>query len=167
MQIVLLAGVSLAVGFLLIALISRTAPAATASADAGGDNWVSRISPQDFARLLSMLFTEMKFDIETSNLRAGDVDLFAVNPAPITGARIYVRGVFHPPLGLVGEDEVRIALDTARAEMAAKAVVVTPGAFTSDARASAQGAPIDLLDGPSLLGLVKKHLPQVFAQQHL
>jgi restriction system protein len=114
-----------------------------------------------------MLFTEMKFDIETSNLRAGDVDLFAVNPAPITGARIYVRGVFHPPLGLVGEDEVRIALDTARAEMAGKAVVVTPGAFTPDARASAQGAPVDLLDGPSLLGLVKKHLPQVFAQQHL
>jgi hypothetical protein len=165
-SIVLLSGLSLLVGFLLIALISRTAPARTA-AELPGENWVSRITPQEFARLLAMLFAEMKFDIETSNLRGGDVDLFAVNPTPITGARIYVRGVIHPPLGLVGEDEVRIALETARAEMAGKAVVVTPGSFTADARASARGAPVDLLDGGSLLNLVKKHLPQVFAQQHL
>jgi len=165
-SIILMAGVSLLVGFALIALISRTAPPKH-SADLPGESWVSRMSPQDFSRLLSMLFAEMKFDIETSNLRGGDVDLFAVNPAPITGARIYVRGVFHPPLGMVGEDEVRIALETSRAEMAGKAVVVTPGGFTPDARASARGAPVDLLDGPALLNLVKKHLPQVFAQQHL
>jgi Restriction endonuclease len=166
MSIVLLSGLSLLVGFVLIALISRTAPAKSGD-EFPGENWVSRISPQEFSRLLSMLFVEMKFDIETSNLRGGDVDLFAVNPTPITGARIYVRGVFHPPLGMVGEDEVRIALETARAEMAGKAVVVTPGGFTPDARASARGAPIDLLDGNALLNLVKKHLPQVFAQQHL
>jgi restriction system protein len=167
MSIVMLAGLSLLVGFLLIALISRTAPPIGSGADPGGESWLGRIPPKDFARLLSMLFSEMKFEIESSNLRAGDVDLFAVNPAPITGARIYVRGVCHPPLGLVGEEEVRIALDTARAEMAGKAVVVTPGGFTPDARASAQGAPVDLLDGSALLNLVKKHLPQVFAQQHL
>ena len=167
MPIVLVAGVALMVGFLLIALMARSTPSADGETGPGHENWVSRISSQDFARLLSMLFMEMKFDIEMSSLRAGDVDLFAVNPTPITGARIYVRGVFHPPLGLVGEEEVRIALDTARAEMAGKAVVVTPGRFTPDARAAAHGAPIDLLDGASLLGLLKKHLPQVFAQQHL
>ncbi len=167
MSIILIALVGLAAGFVVIALISRTAPPAGAVAAAGGENWISKLRPEEFQRLLSLVFAEMKFDVESSSLRGGDVDLFAVNPTPITGARIYVRGVFHPPLGMVGDEEVRIALETARAEMAGKAIVVTPGDFTPEARATARGTPVDLLDGPALLGLVKKHLPQTAAEKHL
>jgi hypothetical protein len=167
MSIILIALVALGVGFVLIAFISKAAPSASAVAAASGDNWIARISPEEFQRLLTALFSEMKFDVDSSSLRGGDVDLFAVNPTPITGARIYVRGVFHPPLGLVGEDEVRIALETARAEMAGKAIVVTPGGFTPDAKASAKGTPVDLLDWTALLGLVKKHLPQIAAERRL
>jgi hypothetical protein len=167
MSIIVIALGALVVGFMLIAFISKAAPSASALATASGDNWIARISPEEFQRLLVSLFTEMKFDVDSSSLRAGDVDLFAVNPTPITGARIYVRGVFHPPLGLVGEDEVRIALETARAEMAGKAIVVTPGGFTPDAKASARGTPVDLLDGVALLALVKKHLPQIAAERRL
>lgn len=167
MSIILIGFVALAIGFVLIAFISRAAPSASALAAASGDNWIARLSPEEFQRLLTSLFGEMKFDVESSSLRGGDVDLFAVNPTPITGARIYVRGVFHPPLGMVGEDEVRIALETARAEMAGKAIVVTPGGFTADAKASAKGTPVDLLDGTALLGLVKKHLPQTAAERKM
>lgn len=167
MAIILIALVGLAAGFVLIAFISKAAPSAAAVAAAAGDNWITRLSPEEFQRLLAALFTEMKFDLDSSALRGGDVDLFAVNPAPITGARIYVRGLLHPPLGLVGEDEVRIALETARAEMAGKAIVVTPGGFTPDAKASAKGTPVDLLDGAALLALVKKHLPQIAAERHV
>ncbi|MHB8419430.1 MAG: restriction endonuclease [Myxococcales bacterium] len=166
MSIILIALLGLAVGFVLIALIARAPPPGAASG-APGESWISALQPEEFQRLLSLVFAEMKFDVESSTLRGGDVDLFAVNPTPITGARLYVRGVFHPPLGLVGEEEVRIALDTARAEMAGKAIVVTPGGFTPEARASAQGTPVDLVDGPALLGLVKKHLPQTAAERHL
>ena len=167
MSIILTALVALFVGFILIAFIGRTAPAAALGADAAPENWIARMPPEDFGRLLELLFVEMKFEIESTNRRGGDVDLFAVNRTPITGARIYVRGVFHPPLGMVGEEEVRIAVDTARAEMAGKAVVVTPGAFTPDARASALGSPVDLLDGAALLVLVKKQLPQAFAERSI
>ncbi len=167
MSIIFIALFGLVLGFVLIALISRTAPAAGAVATTGAEAWIAQLSPADFQKLLSRLFEEMKFNVESCTLRGGDVDLFAVNPTPITGARIYVRGVFHPPLGMVGEDEVRIALDTARAEMAGKAIVVTPGGFTPDARATAEGTPVDLLDGPALLGLVKKHLPQTAAERHV
>jgi hypothetical protein len=167
MSIILIALVALVAGFVLIAFISKAAPSASALAEASGDNWIARLSPEEFQRLLSSLFGEMKFEVESCSLRGGDVDLFAVNPTPITGARIYVRGVFHPPLGMVGEDEVRIALETARAEMAGKAIVVTPGAFTPDAKASAKGTPVDLLDGAALLALVKKHLPQIAAERRM
>ncbi|MHB1844944.1 MAG: restriction endonuclease [Deltaproteobacteria bacterium] len=169
MIVLIVAFFALCVGFLLIAFISRTAPAAAGldQAGAGPEAWLGRLRPDELQKLLSLLFAEMKFEIESSSLRAGDVDLFAVNPTPITGARIYVRGVAHPPLGRVGEEEIRIALETARAEMAGKAIVVTPGGFTPEARASASGTPVDLLDGAALLGLVKKHLPQVAAEKHL
>lgn len=166
MSIILTAAVALLIGFVLIAIISKTAPKAGRAIDGGGpDGWIARVEPEAFARLLELLFTELKFEIESTHRRGGDVDLFAVNPTPITGARVYVRGVFHPPLGMVGDEEIRIALETARAEMAGKAVVVTPGSFTAEARASAKGAPVDLLDGAALLALVKKHLPQAFAEQ--
>ncbi|HUB10174.1 MAG TPA: restriction endonuclease [Myxococcales bacterium] len=167
MSIILIALVGLAAGFVVIALISRTAPPVGGVLTPGGESWIARLRPEEFQKLLTLVFSEMKFDVESSTLRGGDVDLFAVNPTPITGARIYVRGVFHPPLGMVGEEEVRIALETARAEMAGKAIVVTPGGFTAEARATAQGTPVDLLDGAALLGLVKKHLPQTAAERHL
>ena len=167
MSIILIALVALAAGFVLIAFISKAAPSASAVAAASGDNWIARIAPEEFQRLLSSLFAEMKFDVESCALSGGDVDVVAVNPTPMTGARIYVRGVLHPPLGLVGEDEVRVALETARAEMAGKAIVVTPGGFTPDAKASAKGTPVDLLDGVALLALVKKHLPQIAAERRL
>ncbi len=169
MIILIVSFVALCVGFVLIAFISRAAPPpGEALARAGGpEAWIGRLRPEEFQKLLSLLLAEMKFDVEQSSLRGGDVDLFAVNPTPITGARIYVRGLAHPRLGQVGEEEVRIALEAARAEMAGKAIVVTPGSFTAEARASAKGAPVDLLDGPALLVLVKKHLPQIAAEQRV
>jgi hypothetical protein len=108
-----------------------------------------------------MLFAELKFEVEDARFFENVVDLFAVNPTPITGGRVYIRGVAHPPLGVVGEEEVRVALDTARAEMAGKALVATGGVFSVEARAAAEGAPLELLDGVTLMGLIKKHLPPI------
>lgn len=59
------------------------------------------------------------------------------------------------------------ALETARAAMAGKALVATVGRFSPNAQALALEAPLELLDGPALLGLVRKHLPQVAAAQTL
>ncbi len=167
MAILFIALFGLALGFVLIAFLARSPVPATAGMPTGEGSWIARLRPDEFGKLLSLLFAELKFEIESSTQRGGDVDLFAVNPTPITGARLYVRGVFHPPLGMVGEEEVRIALDTARAELAGKAVVVTPGGFTPEARATAQGSPVDLLDGAALAALVKKHLPQVAAERRV
>jgi hypothetical protein len=160
----LIAGLGVFLGFILIALMgSRPAgsPHPDGQAQAPEHAWISSMGAEDFGKLLSLLFAELKFEVEKADVRDGAVDLFAVNPTPITGGRIYVRGLCRPPLGMVDEDEVRIALDTARAEMAGKAVVATSGSFTPEARAAAAGAPIDLLDGAALLALVKKHLPPV------
>lgn len=168
MGVIVVAAGAILVGFFLILLIGHTAPK-NAPAPPGGaaieHGWLSEIGADKFAKLLALLFEALRFDVERTTVDAGMVDLFAVNPTPITGGRIYVRGVYQPPMGLVGEEEVRIAIDTARAEMVGKAIIATPGGFTADARAAAEGNPVDLLDGPELLRLTKKHLPGVAVRQ--
>jgi hypothetical protein len=162
--------VALVLGFGVILLISLTAPRADQGSEAteagglGGNTphaWIARLDARDLGKLLTLLFSELKFEVQDTRVSDGVVDLFAVNPTPITGGRVYIRGVSHPPLGVVGEEEVRVALDTARAEMAGKALVATGGSFSQEARAAAEGAPLELLDGATLMGLIKKHLPPI------
>lgn len=174
MGIVIIGVGSLVLGFLLIALISITAPRPEddpanrpAPGDAAPHAWIAQLDAEELGKLLAMLFAELKFEMQDTRVSSNMVDLFAVNPTPITGGRIYIRGVCHPPLGLVDEEEVRSALETARAEMAGKALVATGGGFTPEARAAAEGAPLELLDGASLLSLVKKHLPPVAVARHV
>jgi hypothetical protein len=169
-NIVLIGIIALLLGFAIIALISLTAPRAEQSgvgearnvvSDNAAHAWIARLDAKDLGKLLSLLFSELKFEVEDSRVSDSVVDLFAVNPTPITGGRVYIRGVSHPPLGVVGEEEVRVALETARAEMAGKALVATGGTFSPEARAAAEGAPLELLDGVALIGLIKKHLPPI------
>jgi hypothetical protein len=170
MGVLLIAGGAVLLGFLLIALVGRTAPESAPHLPGEAPiehEWLGQMGPDSFARLLGLLFAELKFDIERNEVDGKMVDLLAVNPTPITGGRIYVRGVYQPPLGMVDEDEVRAALDTARAEMAGKAIVATPGSFTTQAKAAAEDNPVDLLDGPELLRLTKKHLPGVAVARRL
>lgn len=169
MNIVIIGIVALVVGFAVIVLISLTAPRPGeevpgtngSNEAAAAHGWIARLDATDLGKLLTMLFSELKFEVEDTRVSDGVVDLFAVNPTPITGGRIYIRGVTHPPLGVVGEDEVRVALDTARAEMAGKALVATGGVFSAEAKAAAEGAPLELLDGATLMALIKKHLPPI------
>jgi restriction system protein len=165
---ILLIGVgALVIGFVLILLISITAPRPEDSGSDGAPDidsphgWIARLDAQSMGRLLTELFGELKYEVEDARYQGNVVDLFAVNVTPITGGRIYIRGVCHPPLGTVGEEEVRGALDTARAEMAGKALVATGGVFSAEARAAADGVPLELLDGPALMTLIKKHLPPI------
>ena len=67
----------------------------------------------------------------------------------------------------VDAEDVRTLIDTARAESVGKAVMVTLGRFSDEARDAARDNPIDLLDGDELAALVKKHLPQAYATRML
>lgn len=164
---------ALLLGLLVILLLSVLAPRpagpvdpATGVAEAP-HAWIARLDAGELARLLGMLFAELKLEVRDTRESARGVDLWAFNPTPITGGPMYVRAVVCPPQGVVDEEEVRLALDAARAELAGKALVATGGVFSPGARAAAEGAPIELLDGPALLRLVEKHLPPVAAARHL
>lgn len=173
MGILIVAAVATAVGFLLILLIGRNQPVSPASPEnlakegSGELSWVRRFGVEGYQRLLLTLFTEMGFNPERSERGSATVDLLASDPTPIRGGRLYVHGLFGAPDATTDADEVRNMIDTARAEFVGKAVLVTLGTFTSDARDAARGNPIDLVDGDELSRLVRKHMPQAFAQRKI
>jgi hypothetical protein len=173
MGILIVAAIATAIGFLLILLIGRNQPVSPASPENlareghGDMAWVRGYGIEGFQRLLLTLFTEMGFNPERSERGHSSVDLFANDPTPIRGGRLYVHGVLGAPGVPTDADEVRNMIESARAEFVGKAVLVVLGTFSTDARDAARGNPIDLIDGDDLGKLVRKHLPQAFAQRKI
>jgi restriction endonuclease len=161
--------VAAAVGFVLILLAGRGQPVSpaslgSASAEEAADlAWVRTNGLEAFDRLLRRLFEEMGFEPGSSERTETTVAFWANDPRPIRGGRIYVHGVLAEPGASLDGDEVRALADAARGEAAGKAVLVTLGGFSEDAREAAKDQPLELVDGGSLAELVRKHLPQVHA----
>jgi len=173
MGILIVAVVATMIGFVLILFIGRNQPISPASPlNLAGEGhgemaWVRGYGIEGFQRLLLTLFTEMGFQAERCERGAQSVDLYANDPTPIRGGRIYVRGVFSAPGTPADAEEVRNMIETVRAESVGKGVLVTLGTFTTEARETAGENPVDLIDGDELGKLVKKHLPQAFAQRKI
>src|SRR5438309_1813708 len=120
MGILIVAAVATALGFLLIFLIGRGQPVSPAAPEnlardgQGAMSWVRGFGLEGFQRLLLTLFTEMGFHAERSERGSGTVDLFANDPTPIRGGRLYVHGLFGEPGVPTDADEVRNMIETAR-----------------------------------------------------
>ncbi len=173
MGLLLLAAAATALGFLLILLVGKGQPVSPAASGAAAASepadlgWVRAGGAAALQRLLASLFAEMGFAPEALQSGAGAVELLASDPTPIRGGTLYVRGLVAADGGPVDADEVRTLLDAARAEAVGKAVLVTLGRFSPEAREAARGQPVDLLDGEELAALVTRHLPQAWATHAL
>lgn len=173
MGILIVAVVATCVGFLLILLIGKNQPISPAAPENLAreehttTGWVRGYGIEGFQRLLLTLFTEMGFHPEWSERGSATVDLFANDPTPIRGGRVYVHGHLGRAGVPVDVEEVRNCIETARAEFVGKGVLVTLGNFTTEARDAARGNPVDLVDGEELGRLMRKHLPQAFAQRKI
>lgn len=167
MGLVLIALVALGLGFLLILLLSTSTARRAAAIAEAPPGWLGTLEADSLSRLMTLLLAELAFEVEDAKVSGNTVDLFAVNRAPISGGRLYVRALARPPAAGVGEQELLLAQETARAALAGKALIVTAGRFSPQAQALAKDGAIELVDGPALLALVQKHLPQVAAARTL
>lgn len=160
---------ALAVGIALIALAGRGrgARAPVGPVALGELAWVREGGAPALERLLVALLGAMGYEAGATSRGEGWVDLQAVDPAPIRGGRLHVRGLLAAPGEPLSADEVRAVVDAARGDGAGKAVLATLGALSGEARAAAEGAPVDLLDEPALAALVRRHLPQVAATRRV
>lgn len=159
--ILVLGAVALGFGLLLLLSLAKPRPSSVAGPASAPGGFVAGLDAAQLGQLLVALLGQLGFEDEDVRASKGMVDILAVSHAPVTGGRLYVRGV--ASVGEVGASEVRAALESAHGEAAGKALLATPGTFSAEARAAAEGEPLELLDGAALLSLVKKHLPAMAA----
>jgi hypothetical protein len=168
-NLLVLVAIAAAVGFVLILLVGRGQPVSPAASPTAAPEeradlaWVRGLGLPGLERLLRRLFEEMGFEPGPAERTASAVAFWATDPRPIRGGRVYVHGVLAAPGARVDGDEVRALVDAARGEAAGKAVLVTLGGFSEDAREAAKDQPMELVDGDAFAELVKKHLPQAYA----
>jgi len=159
----LFAGVAVGGVFLFLALYGgKGGPRETAPVEPPreGAFWLSRLNLDALEKLLHRLFGAMRFTVERSEVRAGRLDMVVVDPAPLTGGRVHVRGLLQADHGMIEQAEVQAALDEARGEGIAKAVVISPLGFSAEAKLAVKETTCELVDADGLLGLLGKYLPE-------
>src|SRR5215472_2483400 len=88
----------------------------------------------------------------------------ATEPVTSSGVPAYAAGIAKltlPESGAVESAQVQAALDTARGENLSKAIVVTTGPFSDEARLVSKDASLELIDAAALAQMVQAHLPDV------
>lgn len=163
MASLLLAGVLVIALFLLLALFARGGPTETIGAkglppEAAG---IAKLTLPELGSITSRLFNELGFSTVSQSVRPDRCDLILADPTPLTGQRVYVRCLLMPEAGAVQSAEVQAALDTARGENLGKAVVVTNGPFSDEARLVSKDTSLELIDGTALAEQIRSHLPDV------
>ncbi|MHB1846533.1 MAG: restriction endonuclease [Deltaproteobacteria bacterium] len=165
MAVVVLAGAGMVGLFLLLGLFGgKGGPSETRSPPSApsreGTGWLLRLDGDGLERLLHRLFQSMRFEVVSSDVRGPILDMVVRDPAPVVGGQVHVRGIVAADHGMVGEAEVQAALDLARGDSLAKAVVVSPLGFSAEARLAVRDTACELLDAPALTALLDRHLPE-------
>jgi len=163
MDTLLLAGVVVVALFLLLALFARggaTEPVTSSGVPAYAAG-IAKLTLPELASITSRLFNELGFTKTAQSDFPDRTDLVMEDPTPITGQRVYIRAVLTPESGAVESAQVQAALDTARGENLSKAIVVTTGPFSDEARLVSKDASLELIDAAALAQMVQAHLPDV------
>ncbi|MFJ6937999.1 restriction endonuclease [Streptomyces sp. NPDC101132] len=126
-----------------------------AGGDAGEPDLYA-MDPIDFEGLVADLFRAMGMDaVTTQRSNDGGVDVDALDPAPIRGGRIVVQVKRYR--NTVPPTAVRDLFGTVQHRGANKGVLVTTSSFGPSARAFAEGKPLELIAGPELVDLLRRH----------
>lgn len=157
--------VPIAIGFGVIFLIARFSPnVPRVQALRSGEKLDERpeITSDEFQDLIGDLLGSLGLETVFSSAGTGGVvDVTARDPRPLTGGRILLHAT--PVLaGQIDAAEVLSFADGVRGDMGClKGIYIALAGFTEEAHAGirACSAPIDLVDGPRLLDLVRDHLP--------
>ncbi len=154
----------LVVGFGLILFIARYAPNVPRNAPLGVGQAVDErpeITGDEFKDLVEDLVGALGLETVFSSMGTGGVvEMTLRDPKPLSGGRILLHAtpVLH---GQIDSVDVLGFAEGVRADMGAlKGIMIALAGFTDEAKTSmgASPAPLDLVDGDDLLGLVRDHL---------
>lgn len=110
----------------------------------------------ELTRVLRDAFTDRGFIVLSEMEEPERSDLLLRDASPLTGQTVYVRCLVLPDGAVVDSVEVQAALDRIHGDQIEKAIVATPGSFSSEARLLAEGANVELLDGSAVAELLER-----------
>jgi restriction system protein len=157
----LLVFISVAIGFLLIALLVFAKPSRPAVEREGrrpeAASNLAHLSMEEFKQLCLKLVDEMGL-VLSSCVRSGarELEISAVNPQPITGGE-YLVHCTHPEDGFVASMQVNALRDQVRGEQASKGIFITTGFFAEETSKVAEGPPIELINAKRLEELIQEY----------
>ena len=145
--------IAVILGFLVIFAMKRVpSPVSQEQREAGfGDGQVPpplKLSLDRFEWLCGRLLQEVGLEIERSTTAGRrQVEVMAVNAAPIVGGRYVIHGELLQAGEVVEAVQVLALLDAVKGEGASKGVLVTNGFFSDEAGTAAAGGPVELING--------------------
>jgi len=145
--------IAIILGFLVIFAMKRVpAPVSQEQRDAGfGDGQVPlplSLTLERFEWLCGRLLQDLGLEIERSTtVGRRQVEVMAVNSAPIVGGRYVVHGELLQAGEVVEAVQVLTLIDAVKGEGASKGVLMTNGFFSDEAGTAAVGGPIELING--------------------
>jgi len=157
----LLVLLSLAMGFLLIAVLVFAKPSRPAVEREGrrpeAASGFAHLTMEDFERLCLTLVEEMGLVVSSYvRNRPRELEIAAVNPQPITGGDFIVHCT-HPEDGFVAAARVNILRDQVKGEQAAKGIFITTGFFAEETSKVAEGPPLELINAKRLRELIRDY----------
>ena len=114
------------------------------------------LNPWEFEGFINNLFSVIGFESKlTRSTKDGGVDVIAFDPRPILGGKVVIQAKRYK--NVVGVSAVRDLYGTMINEGANKGILVTTSHYGKDAYDFANGKPIELFDGGSLLYLLNQN----------
>lgn len=117
---------------------------------------LDKLGGHEFEDLIENLLIKMGFTTEGRKKAAdGGVDIVAVSSQPLVSGRYIIQCKRYR--NSVSSPIVRDLYGVVNAANANKGILITTSDFTSDAIEFARDKPLELIDGPKLLNLLKQH----------
>jgi restriction system protein len=165
--------VAIILGFVLIFAMKKVpAPLSQEQREAGFGDGHAPLPPtitiERFEWLCARLLQELGLDTERS-ATAGQrqLEMMAVNPAPIVGGHYVVHGELLRAGEVVEAVQVLALIDAVKGEGASKGVFLTNGFFSDEAGKAAANGPIELINGMRFRELLQRFAILPAASQEL
>src|SRR3972149_2833928 len=157
----LLVFVSVAIGFLVIALLVFAKPSRPAVEREGRrpetESGVAHLTMEQFERLCLRLVEEMGLVVSSYvRNRPREREIAAVTPQPITGGDLLVHCT-HPEDGFVSSARVNILRDQVKGEQATKGIFITTGFFAEETSKVPEGPQLELINARRLERLIQEY----------
>jgi hypothetical protein len=165
MAVLVIALVPIFFGFFLILVIARyspNVPRVEGNATREGTDDRPEITPDEFADVIARVLLALGLEtVFSSTGTGGVVDVTARDPKPLSGGRLLVHASPVLSHGQIDAADVLNFAESVRGDMGAlKGIFIALAGFTAEARTAVRSspAPVDLVDGPGLVELVREHV---------